>query len=84
MPLVGFEPTIPAFERAKTVHALRRVLTRTLQRATQRLLQPRMMCTFTEPKLEHLLLRSVRSEDMQPCRLKNVVAATVALHVAAF
>jgi hypothetical protein len=22
MPLVGFEPTIPAFERAKTVHAL--------------------------------------------------------------
>jgi hypothetical protein len=22
MPLVGFEPTIPAFEQAKTVHAL--------------------------------------------------------------
>jgi hypothetical protein len=22
MPLVGFEPTIPEFERAKTVHAL--------------------------------------------------------------
>jgi hypothetical protein len=22
MPLVGFEPTIPAFERAETVHAL--------------------------------------------------------------
>jgi hypothetical protein len=25
MPRVGFEPTIPVFERAKTVHALRRV-----------------------------------------------------------
>jgi hypothetical protein len=25
MPQVGFEPTIPAFERAKTVHALYRV-----------------------------------------------------------
>jgi hypothetical protein len=24
MPRVGFEPTIPAFERAKTVHALHR------------------------------------------------------------
>jgi hypothetical protein len=24
MPQVGFEPTIPAFERAKTVHALDR------------------------------------------------------------
>jgi hypothetical protein len=24
MPLVGFEPTIPVFERAKTVHALDR------------------------------------------------------------
>jgi hypothetical protein len=24
MPLVGFEPTIPAFERAKTIHALDR------------------------------------------------------------
>jgi hypothetical protein len=30
-----------------------RVLTTTLQRATQRLLQPRMTCTFTEPKPEH-------------------------------
>jgi hypothetical protein len=27
MPLVGFEPTIPAFERAKTVHALDRAAT---------------------------------------------------------
>jgi hypothetical protein len=27
MPLVGFEPTIPAFERAKTVHALDRSAT---------------------------------------------------------
>jgi hypothetical protein len=27
MPLVGFEPTIPAFERAKTVHVLDRAAT---------------------------------------------------------
>jgi hypothetical protein len=27
MPWVGFEPTIPAFERAKTVHALDRAAT---------------------------------------------------------
>jgi hypothetical protein len=27
MPQVGFEPTIPLFERAKTVHALERVAT---------------------------------------------------------
>jgi hypothetical protein len=27
MPCVGFEPTIPAFERAKTVYALDRVAT---------------------------------------------------------
>jgi hypothetical protein len=27
MPLVGFEPTIPVFERAKTVHALERAAT---------------------------------------------------------
>jgi hypothetical protein len=27
MPLVGFEPTIPVFERAKTVHALDRATT---------------------------------------------------------
>jgi hypothetical protein len=27
MPRVGFEPTIPAFERAKTVHALDRAVT---------------------------------------------------------
>jgi hypothetical protein len=27
MPLVGFEPTIPAFERAKTFHALDRAAT---------------------------------------------------------
>jgi hypothetical protein len=27
MPLVGFEPTIPVFERAKTVHALDRAAT---------------------------------------------------------
>jgi hypothetical protein len=27
MPLVGFEPTVPAFERAKTVHALHRTTT---------------------------------------------------------
>jgi hypothetical protein len=27
MPEVGFEPTIPVFERAKTVHALDRVST---------------------------------------------------------
>jgi hypothetical protein len=27
MPSVGFEPTIPAFERAKTVHALDRAVT---------------------------------------------------------
>jgi hypothetical protein len=27
MPLVGLEPTIPAFERAKTVHALDRAAT---------------------------------------------------------
>jgi hypothetical protein len=27
MPLVGFEPTIKAFERAKTVHALDRAAT---------------------------------------------------------
>jgi hypothetical protein len=27
MPLVGFEPTIPAIEQAKTVHALVRVAT---------------------------------------------------------
>jgi hypothetical protein len=27
MPYVGFEPTIPAFERAKTVHALDRSAT---------------------------------------------------------
>jgi hypothetical protein len=27
MPCVGFEPTIPAFERAKTVHALDRATT---------------------------------------------------------
>jgi hypothetical protein len=27
MPLVGFEPTIPEFERAKTVHALDRAAT---------------------------------------------------------
>jgi FAD synthase len=27
MPRVGFEPTIPAFERAKAVHALDRVAT---------------------------------------------------------
>jgi hypothetical protein len=27
MPSVGFEPTIPAFERAKTVHALDRAAT---------------------------------------------------------
>jgi hypothetical protein len=27
MPLVGFETTIPAFERAKTVHALDRAAT---------------------------------------------------------
>jgi FAD synthase len=27
MPSVGFEPTIPAFERAKTVHALDRAST---------------------------------------------------------
>jgi hypothetical protein len=27
MPRVGFEPTIPAFERAKTVHALDRTVT---------------------------------------------------------
>jgi hypothetical protein len=27
MPRVGLEPTIPAFERAKTVHALDRVAT---------------------------------------------------------
>jgi hypothetical protein len=31
MSWVEFEATIPAFERAKTVHALRRVLTTTLQ-----------------------------------------------------
>jgi hypothetical protein len=29
MPLVGFEPTIPASERAKTVHALDRAVTMT-------------------------------------------------------
>jgi hypothetical protein len=33
--------------------ALGQVLTTTLQRATQRLLQPRMACTLTEPKPEH-------------------------------
>jgi hypothetical protein len=27
MPLVGFEPTIPVFERVKTVHALERAAT---------------------------------------------------------
>jgi hypothetical protein len=27
MPQAGFEPTIPAFERAKTVHALERAAT---------------------------------------------------------
>jgi hypothetical protein len=27
MPSVGFEPTIPAFQRAKTVHALDRAVT---------------------------------------------------------
>jgi hypothetical protein len=27
MPQVGFEPTIPVFERAKTVHALDRAVT---------------------------------------------------------
>jgi hypothetical protein len=27
MPRVGFEPTIPAFERAKTIHALDRAAT---------------------------------------------------------
>jgi hypothetical protein len=27
MPQVGFKPTIPAFERSKTVHALDRVVT---------------------------------------------------------
>jgi hypothetical protein len=27
MPRVGFEPTIPAFERAKTVHAIDRATT---------------------------------------------------------
>jgi hypothetical protein len=27
MPSVGFEPTIPAFERAKTFHALDRAVT---------------------------------------------------------
>jgi hypothetical protein len=27
MPRVGFEPTIPVFERAKTVHALDRAVT---------------------------------------------------------
>jgi uncharacterized lipoprotein YbaY len=27
MPLVGFEPTIPVFQRAKTVHALDRAAT---------------------------------------------------------
>jgi hypothetical protein len=27
MPLVGFEPTIPLFKRAKTVHALDRAVT---------------------------------------------------------
>jgi hypothetical protein len=27
MPWVGFEPTIPAFERAKTIHALDRAAT---------------------------------------------------------
>jgi hypothetical protein len=27
MPQVGFEPTFPAFERAKTVHALDRAVT---------------------------------------------------------
>jgi hypothetical protein len=27
MPCVGFEPTIPVFERARTVHALDRALT---------------------------------------------------------
>jgi hypothetical protein len=27
MPLVGFEPTVPVFERAKTVHALDRAAT---------------------------------------------------------
>jgi hypothetical protein len=27
MPQVGFEPTIPVFERAKTVHALDRMAT---------------------------------------------------------
>jgi hypothetical protein len=27
MPIVGFEPTIPAFERTKTVHALDRAAT---------------------------------------------------------
>jgi hypothetical protein len=31
MPSVGFEPTIPAFQRAKTVHALDRVATVTGQ-----------------------------------------------------
>jgi hypothetical protein len=40
MPRVEFKPTIPVFERAKTVHALGRVLTTTLQLATQRLLHP--------------------------------------------
>ena len=30
MPIVGFEPSIPLFEKLKTVHALDRVTTLTL------------------------------------------------------
>jgi hypothetical protein len=35
MPQVGFEPTIPAFKRAKTVHVLDRVVTVIDQLLTQ-------------------------------------------------
>jgi hypothetical protein len=36
MPRVGFEPTIPVFERARTVHALYRAVTVTGRRASNR------------------------------------------------
>jgi hypothetical protein len=34
MPRAGFEPTIPVFERAKTVHALDRTVTRIGMKST--------------------------------------------------
>jgi hypothetical protein len=36
MPQVGFEPTIPVFERAKTVHALHRAAGRAIAQAVSR------------------------------------------------